>query len=448
MDPEEEPPHEETSEPVVDVPEEPSTDQVEPENIPQTLCPPEELEPLPDSSQSSQQIYLTNYSFNQDYSCFSIATTADFRTFLISPNLAEVSRRRIVYPCGNVLSPEVNGTGLLQAAPSPINVCSMLFQTNYLGLISREGPYKVLLWDDSLETPPHEVWSRFEVLNVLIRRDVLCVVSEYKIYVYEFGNEFRVLLHLETAGNPKGVCALSPGGPSWVLVCPGNTKGSVRIQRGLDDSVSSTVLAHANPVACLGVNLMGTMAGSASELGTVVKVYNTLNGEVLLELRRGSVGTQISSIVFRKDNRFLVVGSASPTVHVFRLEKNSSSPGLSRVVAGQSVNVPKYFQSSRAYATFRVPDFGTNSMDLRAVGSSVCGPIVAFANHQPNRLLIVHFNGLIYEAQFDETRVEPGTQECVFSGATAFFQPRPDFAVGRASPRIVSAEPGENWELI
>lgn len=394
--------------------------------------------------------------------CFSLATTADFRTFLLSPNVMEVSRRRIsVTP----------STSLLQNAPSPTNVAAMLFQTNYLALVARESPYKVLLWDDSLAQPPHDVWSRFEVLNVLMRRDVFCVVSEYKIYVYEFGSEFRVLLHLETAGNPKGVCALSPGGNDWVMVCPGSTKGSVRIQIGLDDSISSNVVAHANSVACVAVNLTGTMAASASEQGTVIKVYNTADGSVLHELRRGTVSAQISSIVFRKDNKFLVVGSASPTVHIFRLEASAStstnvSRSSSSVVIGKmvewassadsqstKVSVPKYFQSSRSYATFRIPDTGGSAMDLRFVGSPVCGPIVTFANHQPNKVLVVHYNGLLYDIQFDEARPESG-QECTFLGATAYFQPRPDFSVGARStiaPAGADGEPAnreDNWELI
>ena len=429
---------------------------------------------------SSQQIFLHNYNFNQDMTCFSISTSSDFRTFLLGTQngVAEVSRRRV----NMVKSSPQN---FLTKDPSPVNVASMLFQTNYLALVMKENPYKVLLWDDSLKQPPHEIWSRFEVLNVVLRRDIICVISEFKIYVYQFGGHFSVLLHLETFSNPKGLCQLSPAGKDWVLACPGSQRGSVRIQIGLDDSISSTVAAHSNAVAALGINQYGTMVASASEHGTVVKIFNSADGQILYELRRGTIGTQISSISFRADNKFVAVGSSNPTVHVFRLDvpgsavalgqsvvmakaqkifgkisewASSNSPILENVLAvappavepifepcpipetspqiplqsSSEKLVPKYFQSYRSFATFRIPE--KSAMDLRVVKSSpICGPIVTFSKTKPNHVIIVHFNGLVYEANFDESRTEPGQQECNLVGATAYFQARPDFVIQQSS---------------
>ena len=426
---------------------------------------------------SSQQIFLYNYNFNQDMSCFSISTSSDFRTFLLGTanGISEVSRRRVnTDKSGNFLTND----------PSPVNVASMLFQTNYLALVMRENPYKVLLWDDSLKQAPHEIWSRFEILNVVLRRDIICVVSEFKIYVYQFGGHFSVLLHMETFSNPKGLCMLSCAGKDWVMVCPGSLRGSVRIQIGLDDSISSTVPAHTNAVAALGINQYGTMVASASEHGTVVKIFNSADGQILYELRRGTIGTQISSITFSCDNKFLAVGSSNPTVHVFRLDVPgsavalghsavlvkaqkffgkisewavSNSPILESVlaVAPPAVDptpplepspqiagpnnpspsteklVPKYFKSYRSFATFRIPE--KSAMDLRIVNlSPICGPIVTFSKTKPNHLIVVHFNGLMYEAAFDDSKFD-GQQECTLISATAYFQARPDFVVQQSS---------------
>jgi hypothetical protein len=430
---------------------------------------------------SSQQIFLFNYSFNQDTSCFSISTTSDFRTFLLSSNgVSEVSRRQ-------VNQSRTSDNKLLTNEPSPVNVCAMLFQTNYLALVMKENPYKVLLWDDSLKQPPHEIWSRFEVVNVVLRRDIFCVVSEFKIYVYQFGGNFQVLLHLETCSNPRGLCQLSPAAPKWVLVCPGSLRGSLRIQIGLDDSISCTIPAHTNAVAALGINAYGTMVASASEHGTVVKIFNTSDGQIMYELRRGTIGTQISSINFRTDNKFVVVGSSNPTVHIFRLDVPGSAVTLgqslvmakaqkifgkisewthspildsvlaiappltneqpsesvpSRTSSSEKILVPNYFKSSRSFATFRIPE--KSAMDLRVVKSNqICGPLVTFSNTNPNRVFIVHFNGLVYEAEFDESNSEP-QQECTFIGATAYFQARPDFAIQSNAETVDDS----NWLVI
>ena len=393
---------------------------------------------------TDQNVFLYNYSLNQDQSCFSISTSADFRTFTLSPALSEVSRRRINADSRDVMS-----------APSPVNVTTMLFQTNYLALVSRSNPYKVLLWDDSLGQAPHEMWSRFEVLNVVLRRDVICIVSEYKIYVYEFGGNFQVLLHLETVSNPKGLCAVSVGSPTaWTLVCPGASRGNVRIQRGLDDSISSSVVAHSNSLAALAVNQNGTIAASASESGTVVKLFSAQDGQLLYEFRRGTSSVIISSLSFRLDSKFLLVGSASQTVHIFKLDEGktatttmatstssvvssvlgrvveytsgiSSPADHSNILARSSALIPKYFQSCRAFALFKIPDTGG---DLRVSASPIAGPLCCFSKQTPNKFFVIHYNGLIYQGSFDDSRTELG-QEASFLGAHAFFQSRPEFVV-------------------
>lgn len=377
------------------------------------------------------QTYLYNFALNQDNSCVSLSTTSDFRTITLSPCLTEVSRRRVS----------------LADTPSPVNVASMLFQTNYLALVLRDNPYKVLLWDDSLAQSPYELWSRFEVLNVVLRRDIVCVVSEYKIYVYEFGGRFQVLSHLETASNPGGICCISTGDPhSWVLACPGQQKGQVRIQIGLDDSISNTVSVHSNPVAALAINVEGTLVASASEQGTVVKVMSSKDGQLLYEFRRGSTPVGIACISFRSDSKFLILASASLTVHIFKLDEGvSSARGEWSTDTTSQGLLPKYFQSSRAYAQFKIPDTGS---DLRVAGSPIVGPLCCFAKHKGNKIFVLHTNGLLYEAIFDDSKSDFGGRECMLTTASPFFQARPDFVIGQSSSSSAVTTEDESWSVI
>ena len=377
------------------------------------------------------QTYLYQYAFNQDCSCVSLSTCSDFRTLTLSPALTEVSRKR----------PDESSPG--------VNAAAMLFQTNYLALVLRSNPYKVLLWDDSLSQSPHELWSRFEVLNVVLRRDIIAVVSEYKIYVYEFGNTFSVLLNIETCSNVRGLCGISSGHPDqWTLVCPGRIKGQVRIQLGLDDSISSTVNAHNGPVGALAVNLDGSLVASASEQGTVIKVLASQSGQLLYEFRRGTTAVQISCLQFRADSKFLLAASASLTVHIFRLgdpkePKEQTIEDISSKIP-KFIEGAKYFQSSRAVAQFRIPDTGT---DLRVAGSPIVGPICCFSEkNSGNKIIVLHVNGLMYEALFDPEKETQ--QECVFTGASAFFQPRFDFVVGQREQRISHEETEDNWNVL
>lgn len=74
-----------------------------------------------------------------------------------------------------------------------------------------------------------ELSFRSEVRAVKLRRDRVVVVLEYKIYVYNFA-DLKLLDHIETTQNSKGLCALCPYSSNTVLVCPGLQKGHVRVE--------------------------------------------------------------------------------------------------------------------------------------------------------------------------------------------------------------------------
>ena len=50
------------------------------------------------------------------------------------------------------------------------------------------------------------------------------VVLEHKIYVYNFA-DLKLVDHIETISNPRGLCALCPYSSNTVLVCPGLQRG-------------------------------------------------------------------------------------------------------------------------------------------------------------------------------------------------------------------------------
>ncbi len=55
------------------------------------------------------------------------------------------------------------------------------------------------------------------------------MASLSQIYVYNFA-DLKLLDHIETTQNVKGLCALCPYSSNTVLVCPGLQKGHVRVE--------------------------------------------------------------------------------------------------------------------------------------------------------------------------------------------------------------------------
>merc|ERR1719433_656177 len=93
---------------------------------------------------------------------------------------------------------------------------------------------KIQIWNDQTGKFAGELRSRTEVKGVVLRRDIIAMVCEYAIYVYKC-DKLRVVLHLTTNANTRGLCVLAADSDPWILCCPGQSIGAVRVQVGQDD---------------------------------------------------------------------------------------------------------------------------------------------------------------------------------------------------------------------
>ncbi|CAB4254532.1 similar to Saccharomyces cerevisiae YFR021W ATG18 Phosphoinositide binding protein required for vesicle formation in autophagy and the cytoplasm-to-vacuole targeting (Cvt) pathway [Maudiozyma barnettii] len=78
--------------------------------------------------------------------------------------------------------------------------------------------------------------------------------------------------------------------------------------------------AHENGIQCITMNENGSLIATASKLGTIIRIFNTMNGQKIKEFRRGSYRSTIQSMKFSQGNNFLVVISSSNTIHIFELQ--------------------------------------------------------------------------------------------------------------------------------
>ena len=86
-------------------------------------------------------------------------------------------------------------------------------------------------------------------------------------------------------------------------------------------SSNGLISAHDSPLAALSISPCGGRVASASEKGTVIRVFSAADGRRLYELRRGLARTvSIYSLAFSPCGAFLACSSNTETVHVFRLE--------------------------------------------------------------------------------------------------------------------------------
>lgn len=155
---------------------------------------------------------------------------------------------------------------------------------------------KVMIWDDHQSRCIGELSFRSEVKSVRLRRDRIVVVLAQKIFVYNF-SDLKLLHQIETVANPKGLCEVSQVSGSMVLVCPGLQKGQVRVEHYASKR-TKFIMAHDSRIVCFALTNDGRLLATSSSKGTLVRIYNTLDGSLVQEVRRGADRAEIYSLAF------------------------------------------------------------------------------------------------------------------------------------------------------
>ncbi|KAL9061290.1 MAG: hypothetical protein Q9162_000164 [Coniocarpon cinnabarinum] len=114
-----------------------------------------------------------------------------------------------------------------------------------------------------------------------------------------------------------------------------NPPGHVLIFDAVDLEPLTVIEAHLSPLSYITFDSSGTKLATASDKGTIIRVFSVPEGRKLAQFRRGSMPTRIFSMAFNATGTLLAVGSASETVHVFKVsdgegsstDKSGSAPG-------------------------------------------------------------------------------------------------------------------------
>lgn len=109
-----------------------------------------------------------------------------------------------------------------------------------------------------------------------LRRDKIVVVLHKMVYVYNFA-DLALLNKHDTFVNPLGLCALCADHNNTVLACPAIKPGHVRVDL-FDINKSHVIAAHTGELTQLVLNLEGTLLATASDKGTLVRVWDTVTG--------------------------------------------------------------------------------------------------------------------------------------------------------------------------
>jgi len=229
--------------------------------------------------------------------------------------------------------------------------------------------------------------------------------------------DLKLVDHIETMKNENGIVALCASSTHMVLACPGIIKGQVRVE--LYNIKRSTIIqAHDSELAALALSQTGTRLATASDKGTLVRVFDTETGHRLQEVRRGADRAIIYNVCFDHDTEFLALSSEKGTIHVFKIGASGASmdKGSASRKGGKKKGkdensksslsfmgrlLPKYFSSEWSFAQFRIPQVQT----ICAFGAEKGVLVAVSADGTFRRYRFLNEKGTdpVFVANFNET---------------------------------------------
>ncbi|KAK1146059.1 autophagy protein [Aspergillus melleus] len=264
-----------------------------------------------------------NYvTFNQDYSYLAVATAKGFRIFTTEPFAKSYETKE-----GNIA------------------IIEMLFSTSLVALIL--SPRRLQITNTKRQSTICELTFPTTVLAVKLNRKRLVIVLEDQIYLYDI-QTMKLLYAIETSPNPNAICALSPSSDNCYLAYPlpqkaptssfsppshappgtthvTPTSGEVMIFDTVKLEAINVVEAHRSPLACITLNGDGTLIATASDKGTIIRVFSVPDGHKLYQFRRGSIPSRIYSMSFNTTSTLLCVSSSTETIHLFKLSHQNEN---------------------------------------------------------------------------------------------------------------------------
>nr|KAF7438762.1 hypothetical protein H0235_001153 [Vespula pensylvanica] len=329
-------------------------------------------------------------NFNQDCTSLAVGSKAGYKLF----SLSSFDQLEKIYE---------NDT-------EDICIVERLFSSSLVAVVSLSSPRKLKVCHFRKGTEICNYSYSNTILAVKLNRARLVVCLEESLYIHNI-RDMKVLHTIrDTPPNLAGLCTLSINSDNCYLAYPGsNTIGEVQIFDAINLQAKTMIPAHDSPLAALAFSPNGTKVATASEKGTVIRVFHVNDGTKLFEFRRGVKRcVSISSLAFSMDSMFLCCSSNTETVHIFKLEEPKEAPRQAQAEESQSwmgyltkavsasanylpSQVTDVFNQGRAFASVHLPFYGLKN---------ICAITVT---HKVPKLLVASADGYLYVYNLDVT---------------------------------------------
>uniref|UniRef100_A0AAV1TEQ4 Autophagy-related protein 18 n=1 Tax=Peronospora matthiolae TaxID=2874970 RepID=A0AAV1TEQ4_9STRA len=245
-------------------------------------------------------------NFNQDASCISVGTRQGFGIYNCEP-------------FSKCFQEDIGGIGIAE----------MLYCTSLVALVGAGdqpafSPRRLRVWNTKTGAAICDLNFVTAVLAVRMNRQRLIAVLERKIYIFDIST-MKILETLDTSPNPKALCVLSPHDNGHLAFPSGAMPGEIVLYDANNLGVLNAFQAHRTAPVSMAFNIQSTLLATASESGTLIRVFAVPSGTKVAAFRRGSYGAQVYCLAFNESSTILCASSDTGTIHFFSLTGAESS---------------------------------------------------------------------------------------------------------------------------
>jgi len=281
---------------------------------------------------------------NQNATCFSCISENGFYIYDINP-----VRKR----WGN-------------AVKSKLYMASPHYKTEWVVLVCGDeddcGPTHLKIWNDRQQMVLSDIKFSEPILCVAHTRTCLAIGFAHEIKIYHLKD--LTLLETYPTKNPHGVLSSTFVCNESIFAFPGVNDGYIHIVRIEMDDHHDKVISqntyemktHDHIIVACAVSHHGGYMATASEHGTIIRVWSLHSRHMLTEFRRGSSSTVVHHLQWNANDTYLLSTSARGTIHIFHAM--SQEDNTKSLLNWASSVLPAYFSDtwSRHKIDLNIPE--------------------------------------------------------------------------------------------
>jgi hypothetical protein len=252
--------------------------------------------------------------FNQDNSMISIGTERGYKIFRTYP-LSDKHEKKLF---------------------GGISICEMSYRSNYLALIGGGNTpnfsnKKVVIYNDAEDCIESEYKFTTSVINVKYKKNLLFIVLEKKIYVFNTENNQNID-SFDTIENKKGMIAVNGSPNKTIMAHPiqfEDKKDQAYV--GIKNYKTNKYFplpVQEEAISNMTMDYYGLLLATANDKGTIVRIHSIDNRILLYECKRGKEKSLINYMSFDTDYKYFGLTSDRGTLHIWKLndivQKNPS----------------------------------------------------------------------------------------------------------------------------